>query len=376
MEDFERRLRNGLGELENAHRHRSLERASGVSFVDNDYLALSRSPEILRAGARAAEVFGAGSRGSRLLGGHSALFEDVENKIADFFGAPAALLFSSGYLANLGVITALSEFFDGIVSDERNHASLIDGIRLSGLPKTIVKHQDWAAAPAQGRPLVVAEALYSMDGDFVDEAALAGYLERSDGFLVLDEAHSGGVFRENGRGWSAPWRDWKRMAVVVTFGKAFGVGGAAVLGTSELKDWILNRARSFVYTTAPPPWVVGAIGQSLEVVGRSQTLREELWDRARRVRSILREAPGQERLEWEGWAGASPIIPFRVTGELKALRFSESMRKLGIYLRAIRYPTVPAGEERVRLSLSLSVSRENTETMAKEMVKAWTAFLS
>jgi 8-amino-7-oxononanoate synthase len=374
--DLQTLLAQKLSDLEARKQYRELETSVGISFTDNDYLGLSLREEIQQAGSRTAAIFGAGARGSRLLGGHNPGFQEVEAKIADFFGAPDALLFSSGYLANLAVTTSLAECFDLIVSDERNHASLIDGIRLSGKPKRRLPHQQWDQAPREGKILAVAEALYSMDGDLLDAPALSRFLAGTESFLILDEAHSAGVFREDGRGWSAPWRNWDRMAMVVTFGKAFGVGGAAVLGSPSLKKWLVNRARSFLYSTAPPPFIAGAILKSLEIVDREEWRREELWDRARMVRRILRDAPGQEGLECEGWAGASPIIPFQVPGEVNALRFCENMRKLGIYLRAIRYPTVALGAERIRLSLNLSVSRENTETMAKEMVKAWKAFLS
>ncbi len=366
-----------LARLDAQARRRKLEFNQGVSFSHNDYLGLSDHPDILAGGRRALERGRAGSRGSRLLGGHEENIAEAEEAIAKFFNSPAALLFSTGYQANLGLIQALGGFADHVVSDAANHASLIDGIRLTGLERTVLAHQEWNEwnAPSDKKVLLVAESLYSMDGDCVQASDLQSAWLRSGGFLVLDEAHAAGVFGPDGRGLSEPWRDWNRMAVVVTFGKAFGVSGGAVLCSSSLRDVLVNTARTFIYTTAQPPVVPALICASLEVMReQGQQRRQELWKRSQWVRELL-QSRGVSTLGANGeWDAFSPIIPVFVPGNDRALRFSETMRSSGWDLRAIRYPTVPQGLERIRISLNLSATWEQTESMALELVKKWKAF--
>jgi 7-keto-8-aminopelargonate synthetase-like enzyme len=358
-------------------RLRELALDRGVGFSHNDYLGLGRHPALREAGRRALQTLPAGGRSSRLLGGHSEIVAEAETRIAGFFKSPCALLYSSGYLANLGLLQALAPFADRVASDANNHASLIDGIRLSRLEREIVPHQAWDEwQPRLGkRTLIVAESLYSMDGDFVDETALRHAWEASGAFLVLDEAHAAGVFGHTGRGLSEPWRDWSRMAVVVTFGKAFGVGGGAVLCSKAVRDWMINASRSFIYTTAMPPVVPAMLCAAVDVMEtEGGALRQQLWRRAQKVRGILREH-GLPIGETRGdWGASSPILPLFVPGNDRALRFSECMRDSGWDLRAIRYPTVPQGLERIRISLNLAVTEDQTESMAQEVVKQWKAF--
>ncbi len=361
-------------------RGRTLRVDGGVSFSHNDYLGFSSHPALRECGRRALDL-GAGSRGSRLLGGHSLETEEVEEKIARFFGAPAALLFSTGYQANLGLLQALAPMAETVASDANNHASLIDGMRLSRLPREVLPHQTWHEwePTSQKKYLLVAESLYSMDGNFVDEAGLRAAWDRSQGFLVLDEAHAAGVFGLSGRGISEPWRDWKRMAVVVTFGKAFGVSGGAVLGSEVLKEWLINTARTFIYSTALPPVVPALIASSIDLMNEEgEVRRKELWRRAQDVRQYFQSEGLPVGPDSGGrggdWGPSSPILPLLVPGNDRALRFAESMRDSGWDMRAIRYPTVPQGLERIRISLSLAATGEQTEKMAREVVKQWKAF--
>ncbi len=374
---WESLIQRKLDSLKADFRHRELRIEHEPSFSHNDYLGLASHPRIRQAAIRCLERGQSGSRGSRLLGGHSKDFEQVEAEIARFFNCPSALFFSTGYLANLSAVQALASLSDVIVSDERIHASLIDGIRLSGVEKKIVEHQKWLdwVPQASKKSLLISESLFSMDGDCVDAAALRAAWEKSEGFLLLDEAHAAGVFAESGRGLSEDWRDWSRMAVVVTFGKAFGVSGGAVLCSQPVRDWILNTARSFIYTTAAPPVVPAMVRASMDVLtqeGRER--RESLWKRAQNTRAFLRAAGVPIGLENEPWDRFSPIIPVFLPGNDRALRFSETMRNSGFDLRAIRYPTVAPGSERVRISLSLTVSEEQTCRLAEEVVRQWKAF--
>lgn len=386
--DFPDFIRERLAALRRANRFRELSLPAGDAFADNDYLGLSRHPEVLAAGREAIGRFGAGSRGSRLLGGHSALFEEAEERIARAFSAPAALFFSTGYLANLAVVQALGGLAGEILSDEKNHASLIDGIRLSGASKRVVPHNRWDEVdPASiARPaLLVTESLFSMDGDPCDRDALEALWRRLPGsFLLVDEAHAAGVIGDSGRGLfgDAGWNDadWERGARTLTFGKAFGAAGAAVLCSRTVKDWLVNAARSFVYTTAPAPAVVAMAVKGMEIALSARELREELWDRARMVRDRLggAEGPWGRPLPRAAgtWGERSPIIPFHVPGDGNVLRFCQNMGQLGFGLKAIRYPTVPVGTERLRISLSLAVPRDRTARMTEEVLTRWKAFLS
>lgn len=351
-----------LKEIEQAHLYRSLKVSSGVSFTHNDYLGLSTHPELREAAVEALDVYGAGSRGSRLLGGHSSLFERCEESIARFFGAPDAILFSSGYLANLGAVQTLGECANHIYSDEKNHASLVDGMRLTRLDKTIVPHSQWVElTKTVPKSLFVAESLYSMDGDVLDSASFTKAVKAANGFALIDEAHAAGVFMESGRGLCEKiGLEWDEHARTVCFGKAFGVQGAAILCSKPLKQLLVNRARTFIYSTAPSPVVVSMIQKSLEIVGSAKELRKELWERALIVRAALKDFLPQSRSDWEA---RSPIIPVLVPGEEKALRLEQNMRQIGVDVRAIRYPTVQKGSERLRISLNLHVSRENVELM-------------
>lgn len=362
-----------LQTLREAGLWRDLRPPEGVCFSHNDYLGLSQHPHLKEAGERFFRDGRAGSRGSRLLGGNSYDALETEQAIADFFGAPAAVFFSSGYLANLGVVGALARVARAFASDAHNHASLIDAIRLSKKPCTIVPHQGWADWTADADDWVlVAESLYSMSGCIVAEESLRGALRRSQGFLFLDEAHAGGILGPGGRGVSAPWREWDAMAVGITFGKAFGAAGGAVLCSTQVRDLLVNAARPFIYSTAPAPVVLALVRASLEVMqNEGEALRERLRARIGHVVGVLREAG--IALEGDAERG-SPILSLPLPGNDRALRFARTMRNSGWDLRAIRYPTVAAGSERIRLSVTLAVTQQQTEQMAQEVVKQWKAF--
>jgi len=355
---------------------RELRQDAPVSFSHNDYLGLSRHPRLKEAAQAALPDFSAGSRGSRLLGGNLSQHEAAEAALAEFFGAPAALLFSSGYLANLAAITSLAPFVEGIESDELNHASLIDGIRLSGRPKNIYPHRKPVARSGDGPRLWVSESLFSMDGDLLDWSALKGAMAKSD-WALIDEAHAAGIFKEEGTGLTGNDRDMSRTVVTITLGKAFGVGGAVLLGPKSFKDWVINSGRSFIYTTAPPPWLAALLLESVNVLREEgTTLRERLWKRTEWVRSELyRNLPEGVLVDAKGvWERRSPVLALRVAGNDNALRISQNMREFGIEVRAIRYPTVARGAERLRLSLNLCATDSETEGLVEKLVESWTAF--
>lgn len=359
MERFKKRLKA----IEERKERRTFPVPSGLSFYHNDYLGLSHDERLVSAGQRALAHLGAGSKGSRLLGGHGLIFEEAEAAVAEFFRAPSALLFSTGYMANVACMVAVADVCGRILSDEFNHASLIDGIRLSGISKVIVAHNQWQTVGGNADDCVVSEGLFSMEGDFVN---FQDFQSRR-GLYVLDEAHLAGVFFEKGAGFEV---DWDRGVKVVTFGKGFGVSGACVLSSPSFREYLINTSRPFIFSTAPPPVVPAMVLESLAVVQKESWRREALWARSQMVRKILAPLIGTAG----GYEQYSPIISVRIPGADRALRFCESMRKIGVDLRAIRYPTVRVGEERVRISLGLAVSEENTRLMAEEFVKLWKAF--
>lgn len=364
---FKEKFCESLKSLEDQHLLRKLKLSEGISFCHNDYLGLSTRPELKEAVKDACDIYGVGSQGSRLLGGHSSAFERAESAIAEFFQSPAALLFSSGYMANLGVVQVLSELAPFVYSDEKNHASLIDGLRFTQREKAVVPHGTWnSIVSPRKNALFLCESLYSMDGTTADLPVLTSLVQKTNGFLLVDEAHAAGVFKESGRGLcDGISLNWDQHARVIAFGKAFGIQGAAVLCSKELRELLINRARTFIYSTAPSPLLVHALETGLTLVSESQILREDLWERARMVRAALKKHVPSAGSRWEGF---SPIIPVLVGSEEKALLLQENMRQIGVDVRAIRYPTVRKGSERLRISLNLHVSRENTEAMCEALL--------
>lgn len=364
----------GLDELEKQHLFRRLEVASGTEFSHNDYFGLSQHPRIRGAGRRYLESHPAGSGGSRLLGGNREIFSECERSIAAFFGAPAALLFSSGYLANLSAVTAAAHFANTIVSDAANHASLIDAIRLTGKPRTIFPHQAWPEPSEFHHPLVVCESLYSMDGDLLSLSDFNAFRETAGAFSVVDEAHAACVLREHGRGWLEDERDWSGLAKIVTFGKAVGVAGGAVLGSQEFIHWLVNRGRSFIYSTAPSPVVAAMIQESLNLIQEEGArLRSALWARAEYLKTRWLQAGLDlgSTVFTEGWNARTPIVPVMLSGEDRALRFAYFMRQSGFHVRAVRYPTVPRGQERLRVTVTLSPSDSEFEAFCQIGIKLW-----
>lgn len=369
-------LENVLAGLKSQAQWRELSLSGGASFSHNDYLGLADHPAIREKALQCLRDSPSGSRGSRLLGGHRPEHALLEEKIARFFHSPEALFFSTGYLANLGLVQALGTLADHVFSDEENHASLVDAIRLTKKPRTVFPHRQWPpqAELPEGNLLFVAESLYSMSGTFFDAHSAQRTLREPQCFLVLDEAHAAGVFDETGKGLSRPWRNWESMAVLVTFGKAFGVAGGAVLCSKKVKEFLINSSRAFIYTTAPPPALVALVSASLDVMEAEGTERRKaLWSRAEWVSRTLRTA-GLPLSNWQEEGPWSPILALQVPGNDRALRLSQTMRNLGWDLRAIRYPTVAKGSERLRISVNLQVPWEATQKMALELVEQWKAF--
>jgi 8-amino-7-oxononanoate synthase len=345
-----------------------------VDFCSNDYLGLSTHPRVVEALAAAARLHGAGARASHLITGHQAEHEALEHELAAWTGRERAILFSSGYLANLGLAAALAGRDDTIHGDRLNHASLIDGGRLSRAAIRVYPHGDAAALDAQlleqasGRALVLTDGVFSMDGDLAPLPGLAAVCARHGAYLAVDDAHGLGVIGATGRGTLEHFGlgGLEVPALVGTLGKAFGSFGAFVAGSAELVETLVQRARSYIYTTALPAPVAAATRAALAVAG------EESW---RRERVLALTQRFRERAVAAGLPltrSATPIQPVILGGTDSAVRASEALLERGFYVAAIRPPTVPAGTSRLRVTLSAA----HREADVDSLVDAMAAILS
>lgn len=354
---LEARVRAALRDRERRGLQRTLRVPQGVDFTSNDYLGLAAHPALTAAMAAAARQDGCGSGGSRLLRGHRESFARVERAFAAFKGTERSLYFSSGYLANLAVLSTLAERGDRIIADRLNHASLKDGARLSPARAVALPHNDLAAlgrllaAPGSGHTFVVTESLFSMDGDSPPLGDYAAVCARAGATLIVDEAHAVGLYGRRGTGLiEAAGLDARTVISINTAGKALGVGGAFVAGPEWAVEYLLQRARPFVYSTAPPPAVAAALLASLEVIAGEPERRCRLLSLARYARTRL-AAAGFAVVE-----GDSPIIPLVLGSNQRAVAAAEQLQSRGFDVRAIRPPTVPAGTARLRLSVNAGLT--------------------
>ena len=325
-------------------------------FSSNDYLGLASDPRLARAAAAALDTAGTGAAAARLIAGHHELHAELERALARFTGAEAALLFPSGYMANVGAIPALVGRGDAIYSDLLNHASLIDGCRLSRADVHVLPHAGLAALERalerqQGRyrrRLIVVEGIYSMNGDLYPLDALVPIARRHDAWIYLDDAHGVGVLGSSGRGSAEHWGVAHGIDVVMgTLGKACGVAGAFVAGRRPLVDYLTNRARTFVYSTGSPPALAAAALAALEIVAREPERRARLRANARRVRAGLAT---------RGWPAAGPedghIVPVVIGASDATMGVGAAVEAAGFLVGAIRPPTVPDGTARLRITVS------------------------
>jgi 8-amino-7-oxononanoate synthase len=324
-----------------------------LAFCSNDYLGLAREPRIAQAMAAAAAAWGTGSGAAHLVSGHTTEHHALEAELAEFTGFPRALLFSTGYMANLGLLGALAGRGDLIVEDRLNHASLIDASRLSGAAVRRYAHADPAAAArrlaSEGtRKFIVTDGIFSMDGDSAPLAALADAAAQASADLLVDDAHGIGVAGPAGRGSlaAAGLGPGSVGALVGTLGKALGTFGAFVAGSDDLIETLIQRARSYIYTTAPPPAVAAATRMALAIA------REEEWRRDRLGELVARFRAGAAGLGLRLASSATPIQPVIAGGAAAALEAAEALFRQGLWVTPIRPPTVPAGSARLRVTLS------------------------
>ncbi len=345
-----------------------------VSFASNDYLGLANHPRIRKA-AQAALSWGTGATGSRLTTGNFALHEQLEEKIAQFKHTESAALFSSGYAANVAVIDALVGPGDLILSDRLNHASLIDGCRISGAAVRVYRHNDWQHAEDLlddrsefRRLLIVTDGVFSMDGDIAPLQQLVRLCDHYNGWLMVDDAHGTGVYGLNGSGIVNEVGLSTKVAIQMgTLSKALGVGGAFVAGSAILIEFLRNKARSFVYSTALPPSDVAAAIAAIEIVESEPKLRRQLAENG----SLLRD--GLKKVALDILPGDSPIVPIIVgTAEL-AVEFSSMLEEAGYWIPAIRPPSVPDGESRLRITISAAHTTAQIEGLVQAVKTISTA---
>lgn len=360
LEEHRAALAEALAARERAGLRRRMQPPRGIDLASNDYLGLATDPRVIAGAAASTAELGAGTGGSRLLTGHRPAFAELEERLAAFSGAEGAILFASGYAANLGLLTAVIGWDDLVVSDHRNHASLIDGIRLSGARKVVHPHRDLAAIaaalrqPRTGRAFVVTESVFSMDGDLAPLADLVDVAERHGALVIVDEAHATGLYGAGGSGRVEDLGLTARvLATVHTGGKALGSAGAWVAGSRLLVDTLAQTARTFVFTTAPMPALVGALHAALDIVAAEPERRAEVHRKAALLRHAL-AATGAV-------AGAheSAIIPIRVGDNAAAVALQQGLLAEGFDCRAVRPPTVPDGTARLRVTARAPVADED-----------------
>ncbi|MBP6077139.1 MAG: 8-amino-7-oxononanoate synthase [Nitrosomonas sp.] len=327
-----------------------------LAFSSNDYLGLANHPNLIQSVCEGAQQYGVGAGASHLIHGHSAAHHRLEDALAQFVGFPQALLFSTGYMANIGVVTALVGREDAIFADKLNHASLNDAALLSRAKFIRYTHLDLAAleqrlaATNVRRKLVISDAVFSMEGDIAPIPQLVALCEKYHALLLLDDAHGFGVLGKQGRG-SLFMHDHLKnhspnIVYMATLGKAAGVFGAFVAAQAEIIETLIQSARSYIYTTATPPLLAHALLASLRLIEQDEWRREALARNIAQLKEALQSSP------WQLLPSSTPIQPLLIGDNDETVRISQGLRERGILVPAIRPPTVPQGTARLRISLS------------------------
>ncbi|HEX5355972.1 MAG TPA: 8-amino-7-oxononanoate synthase [Aquabacterium sp.] len=356
-----------------------------LSFGSNDYLGLSQHPALIAAAQQAAARYGVGATASPLVCGHSPAHEALEQELAAMVGLPRALYFYAGYAANVGAIPALVGKGDAVFSDALNHACLIDGIRLSRAESHVLPHADMGAleaalkASTARRKLVVTDAVFSMDGNVADVPALLALCERYDAWLMIDDAHGFGVLGEQGEGTlsyhgiagvngAAPaWQGrLDRLIYMATLGKAAGVAGAFVAGEPSLVEWIMQKARTYMFATAAPAMIAESLRAALTVMRDEPQRRAHLRALQQRLQSGVKAA----NLPWTLLPSDTAIQPLIIGSNEAALAVMAQLDRQGVWVPAIRPPTVPEGTARLRISLSAAHTFEQVDRLCEALAQA------
>ncbi|NQV04273.1 MAG: 8-amino-7-oxononanoate synthase [Candidatus Omnitrophica bacterium] len=378
MFNFDYLLRQELEELKALGLYRETKRINTIQgpevIIDgkkvillssNNYLGLASHPEVIKAQAWALEEFGAGACASRLVSGNMSLHEELEERIAAFKGTEEAIVFPTGYMANVGTISAASGEKDLIVCDKLNHASIIDGARLSGATLRTYPHKNierlediLKKATSYRRKIIISDGIFSMDGDIALLPQLLELAERFDAILMLDDAHATGVLGKTGRGTCEHYGIKKGVHIQMgTLSKAIGNLGGFIAGSRFLVDYIRNKARSFIYSTALPPAILGGSIKAIDIAEKDPGLRERLWVNIRKFRSALQE------LDFNIMGSETQIIPIYIKDAPTAMKVSEFLFKNGIFAPGIRPPTVPKAKCRIRTSLMATHTEEHIDNV-------------
>jgi len=338
-----------------------IEEREVLLFCSNDYLGISRSERFKEVVLEVLEKWGAGAPSSRSIAGSFLIHRELEEELSRFKGTERALLFSTGYMANMGILTTLVGEGDLILSDQFNHASIIDGARLSRAEVWVYRHKDMnhledlLKRSNHRRKLIVSDGVFSMEGDIAPLRELKELSDKYGAILVIDDAHGTGVLGKEGRGIAEHFGLLGQIDVQMgTLGKALGIMGAFVAGEAVLVEYLLNRARTFMYTTSLPPVVVGMAKEALRILKEEPWRREKLWENTR----LFRE--GAKRLGFRV-LGETPIVPIVIGDDELTMRFSAALFEMGIYVQGIRPPTVPPGTSRLRFSISALHSKSDIE---------------
>lgn len=334
-----------------------------LNLSSNNYLGLASHPKVKEAFIRATKKYGASSAASRLISGNIEIFEELEKKIADFKGTESALVFSTGYMANVGIISSLVGKDDLILSDRLNHASIVDGSVLSRATLRRFPHRDTEkleemlrASSQYRRRLIVTEGVFSMDGDIAPLPDIVNLAQQYSAILMLDEAHATGVLGDKGRGTMEHFGLVGGVDIIMgTFGKALGVFGAYAACKEEMKEYLINKARSFIFTTGLPPGVIGAVIQSFDIVEKDKERRKKLHE------NVVFFRKGLQGLGFDTMQSETQIIPVLVGDSKAVMRFSEILLEQGVFAQGIRPPTVPKGCARLRTTVMATHSREDLE---------------
>jgi 8-amino-7-oxononanoate synthase len=323
-----------------------------IVFSSNNYLGLANDLHLVYAAETILHEFGVGSSGSRLTTGHTDWHQKIEGRISSFKQTEAALLFSSGYLANVGVLSSLPEKGDVILSDQLNHASIIDGCRLSKAVTVVYNHIDMddleeklKETASYQRRFIVTDGIFSMDGTIAPLDQIIALAKRYHAYVIVDDAHATGVLGENGRG-TSEYFGVDPDVVIGTLSKAIGTEGGFVAGSQVLIDFLLNHARTFIFQTAMPPLICAASYAALEIIEESNERRRLLFSNVKKIKTSLKE------MGYIVKGDLTPIIPVIIGDPKAAVIFAEKLQENGIYAPAIRPPTVPEGESRIRLTVT------------------------
>lgn len=343
----------------------SVEGRSLINFCSNDYLGLAGHPDISLALKQAADIYGTGSGASHLVSGHSVVHQELEEQLAEYTGRPRALLFSTGYMANIGAINALIGRRDLILQDQLNHASLLDGGRLSQADFKRYKHVDMASLEQRleqssaERKLIVTDGVFSMDGNLAPLREISSLAKKHSAWLMVDDAHGVGVLGQQGGGLVEELNmSVEQVPVLVgTLGKSFGTFGAFVAGSEALIETLIQYSRSYIYTTALPPAIAAATIASLKIV------REETWRRDKLAHLIAHFRRGAVQIGLQLAESNTPIQPVLINDDEKVMQVGQKLRAAGFLVGAIRPPTVPVGTGRLRITFSADHSEEQVDKL-------------